>query len=72
MIHEQLKAERTSRNISIRKMAELMKLRSKNGTLSWRLITKIEKGCNVNWTSYVRYAAALGLSIETVLKAAKK
>lgn len=74
MIHQQLKAERLSRKprISVRKMAKLMGLQSKNGTICHRLVTKIESGGNVNYSSYVRYAAALNIAFDIKFVPLKK
>lgn len=68
MIHVQLKSERLKREITVRKLAELMYIKSKKGNVTWHVIQRIENGQNVNYSSYVRYAAALGLVIETNLK----
>lgn len=68
MIHTQLKTERLKREITVRKLAELMAIKSKKGNVTWHVIQRIENGQNVNYSSYVRYAAALGLVIETNLK----
>lgn len=68
MLHQQLRAERIKKKITVRELAERMNIRSKKGNLSWYVIQKIEKGMNVNYSSYLRYAAALGLKIETKLK----
>lgn len=72
MLHEQLKQARVSQGVTVRELAKRMNIISKNGELSWYVIHKIEKGMNVNYSSYLRYAAALGLRIETTLKRAKK
>lgn len=70
LIHTKLKQARISKGVTIRQLAEAMKLKSKSGKTNWYLIQKIESGGNVNYRSYVRYAAALGLTIETILKEA--
>lgn len=68
MLHQQLRAHRLKQGLTIRELADKMNIRSKNGNLSWYVIQKIEKGMNVHYSSYVRYAAALGLRIDTKLK----